>query len=134
MGRKIIFILVAALALLGVVQTSQAAVVVSQVTPTIVMIDPANGFPVYYDDGLTKLVPCQTENPAAPLLNPYCVLLADPFFDAVSPIIFPTNYPIETFYFIADADTKVGLAPNVSVARFAIEGSFANNPPSPVDG
>lgn len=126
MVRKFLLILVAALVVFASAQTLQAAL--TAVGP----IDPGNGFPVYYTDpAALSLVPCLTENPAAPTLNPFCVLLADPFFDAVNPVIFTSNFPIEFFYWIADAS---GLGPNVKVARFALEGTFTNLPTQPVDG
>jgi hypothetical protein len=128
MIRKFLLIFVAALAVFGMAQTSQAAL--SAVGP----INPGNGFPVYYTDanGLS-LVPCLTEFPANPAANPFCVVLADPFFDAINPVVFNSNFPTEFFYWIADAD-KTTLPASIKVIRMAIEGTFANLPTVPLDG
>jgi hypothetical protein len=74
-----------------------------------------------------------TENPANPVGNPFCVLLANTGFNPALPVVFPTNFPVEFFYWIADADPAT-LPANVKVIRFAVEGSFANLPTTPVNG
>lgn len=87
-------------------------------------VDPLNGFPTYYQDtsGL-GLAPCMSTLPSTVAGGGFmCVLLADPGFDPALPIVFPTNFPTEFFYWIADS---VNLGANVKVMRFALEGTFA---------
>ena len=60
-------------------------------------IDPANGFPSWYEDEAgNRVVPCL--DPA----DPNCVLAG--FTPGPGPITFPTNFPGEFFYTIADSN------------------------------
>ena len=126
MAKKFIFLFMIALAIVAYARTSSA--VLNAVGP----VDPANGFPQWYQDSTgLALAPCLTENAA------YCVVLADPGFSPLLPVVFPTNWPIEFFYYIADVDK--GTAPAaytkaVKIIRFTLEGSFANLPTVPVNG
>ncbi len=130
-------VLLAALLILGAAQTSQA--ILSAVGPT----DPGNGFPLWYQDANSvALVPCfsgaLSPNVAPPVAFPdinmtiMCVLAAEPGFASL-PVIFPTNFPTEFFYYIADND-KLTSPAALKIARFALEGTFANLPTVPVDG
>ena len=92
------------------------------------LIHPNNGFPMYYRDGNgLRVEPCI--NPS----DTRCVLAG---FDAGgNPVTFPTNFPDEFFYSIADSD-DVSVAPiadctstptpGTANLRVALEGSFAN--------
>jgi len=118
MLKKLTFVSLTVLLLLGFGQ--QAHAVLSTVGPT----NPGNGFPTFYQDTKgVSLSPClSTQLSAGPGGAFMCVLLADPGYDPALPIVFPSNFPLEFFYWMADA---VGLGPNVKVMRFALEGTFA---------
>lgn len=118
MLKKFLFTFIAVLLLLGLGQ--QAHAVLSTVGPT----DPGNGFPTFYQDTTGLAVPpcLSTQLSAAAGGGFMCILGPDPGFDPALPIVFPTNFPVEYFYWIADA---TGLGPNVKVMRFALEGAFA---------
>jgi len=90
-----------------------------------------NGFPLWYRDTTRlPLEPCLSK--AVLPSGPACVLLADPGFNPALPIQFgaagavPSNYPIETFYFVSDAILNVGAGGGQRIKyRAALEGSFA---------
>ncbi len=107
-------------------------------------INPANGFPLWYKDlnGL-PLGPCLDQNgfcilPLAPeqfIVPPNITGVLTTTFDPALPIVFPTNFPSEAFYYVADAITNVGPAVPGGVAkkatlRMALEGSFAGVAPN----
>jgi Big-like domain-containing protein/cadherin-like protein len=102
--------------------TAQA--VLLDVGPTDLPSPPGNGFPFWYrDTNRLALAPClsQTVLPSGPA----CVLLADPGFNPALAVVFPTNYPIETFYFVSDAILNVGAGGGFKIKyRAALEGSF----------
>ena len=77
----------------------------------------AAGFPSWFQDGNgLRLEPC-----LAPVGT--CVLLGDAGFDPALPVVWPTNYPVESFYSLADSDL-VNYGPQVcSVGTSA--GGFA---------
>ncbi len=94
----------------------------------------ADGFPLWYqDDGSlanptlagTRVSQCLDVN------NPLCVVLPDAGYDPALPLSFPTNYPGESFYFIADAAamTVNDCGTGKATLRFAIEQSFATGKP-----
>src|SRR5690349_19269548 len=90
-----------------VVCAPAAQAVLLDVGPTNLPSPPGNGFPFWYrDTNRLALEPCLSK--AALPSGPACVLLADPGFNPALPIVFPTNYPIETFYFVSDAILNVG--------------------------
>ncbi len=77
-----------------------AAVGASLAQPAVApTTDPANGFPLWYQDahGL-RVEGCLNS------ADPFCVLLPDPGFIPANPVVFPTNFPVEFFYFVADSD------------------------------
>jgi hypothetical protein len=90
--------------------------------------DPANGYPLWYQDANgIRVEPCLDSS------DPFCVLLADPGFNPANPVVFPTNFPVEFFYFVADSDKLTtpgcpasGIAPGTAKWRGALEGSFLN--------
>jgi hypothetical protein len=134
MLRRISLILVAALALFGTVQTSQA--VLSAVDP-----GPYNAkygfFPIWYQDatapgvppaappssGVLELCISQTVGPNGPM----CTLLpppSGPGFDPALPVIFPFNFPDEVFWFAADT-TIVNAAAGIDLLYVAaLEAAF----------
>src|SRR5262249_25121318 len=85
-------------------------------------VDPVHGFPQYYMDS--------NNLPLAPCLNFVCdPALALP--DPAAPVVFPTNFPDEFFYFRAIAGVTSGTLKAVLV--LAIEGAFINGPPAAGD-
>ena len=135
MNKNWVFLIIGLVALLGFGQVARAGL--SAVGP----VDPTNGFPAWYQDANSlALIPClsQTHSPNLPP-NLMCVLLGDPTFNLLLPVIFPTNFPQESFYWIADANTTptpgfTDLGPFVKAARFALESTFAAIPPTPANG
>ncbi len=123
LSNSFIFLFLAALAVLPANAALQAAGPIST----------AHGFPVWYQDttGLA-LQPCLGVNgDGTGLADPNCVVLGDPTFNAALPIAFPTNFPIEFFYYIADADVLTVGSVGAKVAfREAFEGSFATAAPA----
>ena len=78
-------------------------------------IDPANGFPTYYQDSTAlALAPCLDVvcNPALGLPNP------------ALPLSFPDNFPVEVFYSRAVAKMTAGTVSALYTA--AVEGTFLN--------
>jgi len=73
--------------------------------------------------------------PCLDVASGHCVVLADPTFNPASPLNFPTNFPGEFFYAVADSnpiatDGCGGLTtPGTAFTRLALEGSFANGTP-----
>ncbi len=103
-------------------------------------ISPANGFPLWYEDvSNLALEPCL----AGPdgLADPLCVLPTipplEPNYDPAQLIVFPTNFPGESFYWIADSE-PLDVGPNrqdpalagKAVLRMALEGTFATGSPA----
>src|SRR5262245_51169616 len=85
-------------------------------------VDPVHGFPQYYmDSNGLALAPCLnfTCDPALALPDPN------------APVVFPTNFPDEFFYFRAIAGVSSGTLKAVLV--LAIEGAFINGPPAAGD-
>lgn len=113
------------LCLVAVVCTSIAVAQAPAVSPTI---DPINGYPLWYQDASVpgiRLQGCLNDQ------DPNCVLLADPGFNPANPVVFPTNFPVEFFYFVADSDKLTtpgcpasGIAAGTAKWRGAVEGSF----------
>ncbi len=89
----------------------------------------ADGFADWYqDDNGIRVEPCL--NPA----DTNCIVLPDEGFDPGLPLSFPTNYPGEFFYQIAESDliTTPGLCgtpAGIAHLRTALEGSFLNGIP-----
>jgi hypothetical protein len=126
MVRKLSVVFLAAAMLLGTVQASQA--VLTAVGPT----SPATGnFPVWYqDNNALQLELClsQTVGPNGPM----CVLLPlPPFFDPALPVVFPVNFPDESFWFAADG-AVAGSGVDLRYVA-AIEAAFANGDVAPGD-
>src|SRR5438093_3227995 len=81
-------------------------------------IDPANGFPLYYQDSTAlALAPCLDAVCAGPA---FVTTLPNPAL----PVSFPGNFPVEFFYSRAIAKATVGTV-NV-IYKAAVEGTFLN--------
>lgn len=101
---------------------------VSGATPTTVPaprlaavgpVDPDNGFPVWYRDS-NGLAVGQCTDPKDPL----CGIIANPGFDPAAPVVFPTNYPMETFYMLAASRIPLGAGASADFTA-GLESSFA---------
>src|SRR3954452_14325467 len=91
--------------------------------------DPANGFPLWYQDNTgTRVAPCL--DPA----DANCIVAGDAGFDPAKPTVFPTNFPSEFFYLNAQSDRlatpgcKGAKAGRISILS-NLEGAFANGAP-----
>lgn len=89
----------------------------------------SDGFPAWYQDGNGVRV-----QPCLDVSDPRCIVLADAGFDPTLPLEFPSNYPSEFFYQIADSDLVQtpgcnGTTPGFAMLSLALEGSFANGVP-----
>jgi hypothetical protein len=118
------FLLIAVFFMMAVF-VAPAQAVLLDVGPTNLPSPPQNGFPFWYRDlNRVALAPCLSQ--AVLPSGPACVLLPDPGFNPALPIVFPTNYPIETFYFVSDALLTVGGAGGGQKIKYraALEGSF----------
>lgn len=102
---------------------------------------PASGFPAWYQDShgrtldlcLSKAVSSRVAGaPGAPAYM--CTLLPTPgVFDDTQPIVFPTNFPDEAFWFTADA-AIVDAARGIDLSfGTAIEAAFAAEEPKAGD-
>jgi hypothetical protein len=91
-----------------------------------------NHFPRWYQDSTgTRVEDCLD------VADPNCVVLGDQFFDPNQPVDFPSNFPGEFFYGVADSQLVStpgcgGTAPGIAQLRVALEGAFANL--APADG
>src|SRR5262245_36164666 len=100
---------------------------VSDVSTTI---DPSDGYPDWYrDENGLKLAQCIDPN------DPNCIVLADAFFDPAQPLKFPTNFPEEFFYHVADSDIVPtpgcgASTPGKAFVRTAVEGAFTGAGPA----
>lgn len=90
-------------------------------------IDAQNGFPTWYADNLgNKVVPCLDG------ADPNCVLPAageEPNFNPGQLTVFPSNFPSEFFYWIAESDSLTTPGGGKTFIRVAVEGAFANGGP-----
>jgi len=89
-------------------------------------VNPANGYPLFYKDVNGLPLELCLDN------NGKCVLLADPTFNPALPVVFPTNFPSEAFYYIADSNPmSVGpTGAGRARLRIALEGAFGTPPPA----
>ncbi len=136
--RKILLVSVTVLAILGATQTLQAEL--NAVDPGPYVTD-YGFFPAWYQDtfGLPLELCLSPANIAAGerpgmLGGPACTLLANPgIFDPGLPMVFPTNFPDESFYFMGDAaitDAATGIN-LIYVSN--LEGAFGSGVPAAND-
>lgn len=94
-------------------------------------INPANGYPTWYKDSVgVALQLCL--GLASGLADPNCVLPAageEPNFNPANPVSFPTNFPGESFWYIADSDVAPAGVGGRARFRYALEGAFASAAP-----
>ena len=89
-----------------------------------------DGFPIWYqDDRGVRMAQCINA------ADPNCIVLADPGFNPALPVVFPTNYPGEAFYYVIDSDLMTtpgcGAAsvPGKAQFRAATEATFGTGAP-----
>ncbi len=94
------------------------------------------GYPDWYEDSTgTRVDPCLDVN------DNHCVVLADPGYNPLQPMVFPSNFPSEFFYNVADSDkiptpgcpgatSPLAANPGQALVRAALEGAFANGSPA----
>lgn len=94
------------------------------------------GYPDWYEDSTgTRVDPCLDVN------DNHCVVLADPGYNPLLPLSFPSNFPSEFFYNVADSDkiptpgcpgatSPLAANPGQALVRAALEGAFANGTPA----
>lgn len=95
-------------------------------------VSPTNGFPQFYRGGVS-LGPCLDVFPVDAASAGCVPFDPEPFiFDPGIPMAFPSNFPSEFFYWIAEPAFDVLTDPsgNVQQIRFALEGAFANETPT----
>lgn len=98
-----------------------------------------DGFPLWYQDDGEAAIPTAPAIRVTQCLDaadPYCIVLPDATFDPALPVVFPSNYPGEAFYFIADADRLPLSACGGTGAlrwRAALEQTFATGSPTAGD-
>ncbi|MFN8124201.1 MAG: choice-of-anchor D domain-containing protein [Thermoleophilia bacterium] len=95
------------------------------------VIDARNGFPTWYQDNAGNRV-----DQCIDTADANCVLLPSASFNPANPVVFPTNFPDEFFYALADSENipTVGCgtsAPGRASVRIALEGAFVNGLPAP---
>lgn len=117
---RIVVVMVALTLVLGFAQAGHATLALNG------PVDPANGYPQFYTDfGGLSLMPCIEVAP-----TPCLPVGAAEGVDPLQPIVFPNNFPVEFFYWIASPDfTAVDTNGNVTVIEFALEGAFGNEIP-----
>ena len=91
-------------------------------------INESNGFPVWYKDskGVKQELCLDTE-------NGMCGLVSEGAFNAGEPIKFPTNYPGEAFYQLAEAAMESPNGKSDAIGTFALEATFNAENPNPGD-
>lgn len=95
--------------------TGSAHAVMKAVGPT----DPANGFPVWYQDSADLALQLCLDT------NGFCSLPAGGGFNAGLPVVFPGNFPVTSPYWQAQATLATTGAPNSQATlRLALEAAF----------
>ena len=95
-------------------------------------VDSDNDYPKWYQDSTgTRVETCLD------IADPNCVVLGDQFYDPDLPQVFPSNFPSEFFYQLADSQVVAtpgcgGTTPGTAQLRVSLEGAFANG--GPVNG
>jgi hypothetical protein len=120
MFKRMMFVAVLLLSL--AFASSSQAVPLTAFGPRDLPITPGTGFPLWYQDSNgVSIGQCDDA------VNGFCILLADEFFNPALPLSFPTNFPGETFYYLAE--TFAGPL----FYRVAVETGFAGLG-APADG
>jgi hypothetical protein len=135
-SKKILIVLVAALAVFGLVRPSQAALYAVDPGPYTA---PFGFYPLWYQDtnGVALELCLSPGDIAADPVRGLtggagCTLLANPgIFDPALPMVFPTNFPDESFWFMGDAAVTVGGVDITYVS--GLEAAFGAGDPAPND-
>ncbi|MFB3886435.1 MAG: FG-GAP-like repeat-containing protein, partial [Thermodesulfobacteriota bacterium] len=112
-----------------------AHAVLSNVGATDLPSPPGNGFPFWYSDANGLFLDLCLPKNQAQLDAGVCLILplaVDPVAGLNLPIVFPTNYPEEGFYY--NATGRLDLSPtDNAVLVMAVEAAFATGPVVPGD-
>lgn len=100
---------------------------VTNTVPSVAAATNAAGFPLWVQDGNgVRLEQCVAQDGR-------CLLLQDPGFNPANPVVWPTNFPVESFYALADSQTMTvpaqvcpeGItAGGLALVRLATEATF----------
>src|SRR5262249_23097885 len=129
-ARRMLVVLLALIAGTLLPGVTSGALAAGSPSPTV---DPANGFPTWYQDS--------AGNRVAPCIDPAdatCALVPSASFDPPQPLASPSNFPDEFFYALADSASVPtpgcgGTAPGRALLRVALEGAFVNGTPAAGD-
>jgi hypothetical protein len=124
----LIVVLVAVLAVFGLVRPSQAGLNAVDPGPYVAGF---GFFPQYYQDTHGIALDLCLSRAVGPN-GAMCVLLADPGFNPALAISFPTNFPSESFWFVADALIATPAVPRLRFVA-GLEAAFANGDVAPGD-
>lgn len=129
--RILLGVLILPMAMLGIaIGTAAPAAAVGGVSSTV---STTNGFPAWYQDSAgNRVEQCLDPNDAN------CVVLASATYNPANPTVFPSNFPDEFFYALADSDNVatpgcLGTSPGRASVRLAVEGAFINGAPAAAD-
>ncbi|HZS26394.1 MAG TPA: Ig-like domain-containing protein, partial [Candidatus Angelobacter sp.] len=93
-------------------------------------VDSNNGFPQWYQDQ-SGLVLDACLPSAAELADGTCLVTPDQLANPSAPIVFPSNFPDEFFFF--NANSKMTVNGGNALLLMALEGAFLNGPVLPGD-
>jgi hypothetical protein len=116
--HKYLYMVFAVLLLVGVAQ--QAHAVLSAAGALDVPSPTGHGFPLFYTDGAGQSLDLCVD-PTANAGGNLCGLLEVP------PFVFPGNFPVESFYYLASAVAPT-IGPNTAVFSAGVEALFAAGP------
>jgi hypothetical protein len=129
--RTVLGVLVLPLTLLAVLVGGTApASAAGLASPSV---STTNGFPLWYQDSAGNRV-----EQCLDTLDPNCLVLASASFTPAAPLSFPTNFPDEFFYALAESDILstpgcAGTSPGKASVRLALEAAFINGAPAAAD-
>lgn len=116
--RKVLALIVALCMVLSVATAGHA--VLKAVGPTSSPVPPGDGFPLWYQDTTNLVLDLCLPDPGAERAGGYCLTLPADFPAPNDPVVFPTNYAAEGFWWSAGA--IVGPAQLV----LALEAAFSS--------
>lgn len=116
----------------GAIEGSAGVTVTFTALQAVGPTDPENGFPLWYQDSTGRKLGLCLKG-ANGLADTKCVLPpagAEANFNPTRAISFPSNFPSESFYYIADSKMNVGPSRSgKAVLRMALEAAFTSGKP-----